>query len=133
MFALSIFAQAAQNGGGGAGGSGADPFFMPMLLIALLIPFYFVVLRPAQKQEKERKAMVAGVKKNDEVVTTGGIVGTVSHIKEKAVGDEDLIILRIDDKIKLPVLRSAVYRVVARTDAGTSEAAKEPEKETSGK
>jgi preprotein translocase subunit YajC len=131
MFALSIFAQAAQNGGGG--GSGGDPLFMPILLIALLIPFYFVVLRPAQRQEKERKAMVAGVKKNDEVVTTGGIVGTVSHIKEKAVGDEDLIILRIDDKIKLPVLRSAVYRVLNKTDASTTDAAKEPEKETSGK
>src|SRR5258708_3763593 len=107
MFALTLFAQAAQNGGQAPSGGGADPFSLPILLIALLVPFYFVVLRPAQKQDKERKAMVAGLKKGDEVVTTGGMIGTVAHIKEKGVGDEDIVTLKIDDKVKIPVLKSS--------------------------
>jgi preprotein translocase subunit YajC len=75
--------------------------------------------------------MVAELKKGDKVVTTGGMIGTVAQLEEKGLGDEDIVTLKIDDKIKIPVLKSSVYRVVTKADGGTP--APSETKETSGK
>ena len=135
MFMFSILAQAAPGGGGGGGSGGGGPDLILLMMVAFLPLFYFMVMRPAQRQEKERKATLAGLKKNDEVITNGGIVGTVVQIKEKAVAGEDVITLKIDDKIKIPVVRSGIHRVVTKSAAAPAEDAKDAakEKETSGK
>src|SRR4051794_11716575 len=79
------------DGGAGRPAGGFDPTMLLMFGV-ILFWFWLVVMRPAKKQEAERKARLTSLKRNDEVVTTGGIIGTVVGIKEKAggvVGEED--------------------------------------------
>jgi preprotein translocase subunit YajC len=108
-----LVAQAQQNGA--PAGGGIDPLggmFIPMLIILGLM--YFILMRPAQKQEKERKLKVYAIKRGDEVVFSGGILGTVVAIKEKTSGapaDGDEITVRTDGSNKLRVLRSSIYQV----------------------
>ena len=76
----------------------------PLLLIFFVM--YFVLIRPQQQQQKQLAKMQAALKKNDEVVTIGGIHGTVVNAKE------DTVTLRADDNVRLEVDRSAVARLV---------------------
>jgi preprotein translocase YajC subunit len=85
--------------------------FLPILL--MLVVGYFLLFRPMQKQEKQRQALVLSLKKNDKVVTSGGIIGVVDAIKEK----EDEVVL----KGGLHITKSSIVRVVK-----PEEAAKEP-------
>jgi preprotein translocase subunit YajC len=57
--------------------------FLPFILIALV--FYFVFFRPQSKQAKQHKAFLAALKKGDEVVTQGGIIGTVAAVEDRTV------------------------------------------------
>lgn len=76
---------------------------MPIFLIFII--FYFLLIRPQQKQEKERQAMLKNIKKNDEVVTAGGLHGVVLNLKDKTVT------VRIDDNVKVEIDRSAISRI----------------------
>ena len=73
---LAFIAQAGASGGGG-GLLG----FLPFVFILLII--YFLMLRPQMKKQKELGAMLASLKKNDEVITAGGLHGRIVHISEK--------------------------------------------------
>ncbi|MDD2865813.1 MAG: preprotein translocase subunit YajC [Candidatus Omnitrophota bacterium] len=75
----------------------------PLALIFLI--FYFILIRPQQKQQKEFKKMLESLKKNDQVVTVGGIHGTIINVKEKT------LIIRIDDNTRVEVDKSAVGRL----------------------
>ena len=91
-----------------------DPFTLPMILVGMGVLFWLMVLRPAQRQEQQRRKNLSTLKKNDDVVTAAGIIGTVVSIKEKtagAVSDEDEVVLRIEDNGRLRILRSAVVRI----------------------
>ncbi len=77
--------------------------FIPM--IAIFAIFYLLLIRPQQKKEKERQNMLKNVKKNDEIVTAGGVHGVVLNIKDKTVS------LRVDDNVKIEVDRDAIARV----------------------
>jgi preprotein translocase subunit YajC len=57
--------------------------FLPFILIALV--FYFVFFRPQQRQAKQHQSFVAALKKGDEVVTQGGIIGTVIAVEDRTV------------------------------------------------
>lgn len=76
---------------------------MPIFLIFII--FYFLLIRPQQKQEKERQLMLKNIKKNDEVVTAGGLHGVVLNLKDKTVT------MRIDDNVKVEIDRSAISRI----------------------
>ena len=54
--------------------------FIPLILIFVI--FYFFLIRPQQKRAKDHLAMVAGLKRGDEVITSGGIIGTVDRVME---------------------------------------------------
>src|SRR4051812_22432129 len=82
---LILAADAPPTEGGGAGVLGA---YLPIIVIFAL--GYLLLLRPARVQEKQRKAMVAALKKNDKIVNSGGIIGTVESIKDK----DDEVVLR---------------------------------------
>ena len=60
--------------------------FIPMVVIFVL--FYFMLLRPQLKQAKEQRAMIAALQKGDEVVTSSGIIGTVTKVAENVVSVE---------------------------------------------
>lgn len=77
--------------------------FVPLVLVMVI--FYFMLIRPQKKQERERHDMLGKIKKNDEVVTSGGIHGVVLNVKDKTVT------LRIDDNVKVEIDRSAIARV----------------------
>ena len=77
---------------------------LPIVLIFFVM--YFLLIRPQAKQQKELAKMQAGLKKNDEVVTIGGVHGTVVNLKEETVT------LRVDDNVRLEVDKTAVARRV---------------------
>ncbi|MFN3966843.1 MAG: preprotein translocase subunit YajC [Endomicrobiia bacterium] len=76
----------------------------PLILIFFI--FYFLLIRPQQKREKEHKKMLAGLKKGDNVITTGGIYGTITNVKP------DTVELKIDENTKIQLLKSAVAQVI---------------------
>lgn len=75
---------------------------LPMLGIGLL--FYFLLLRPQQKDQQRRQEALSQLKKNDKVVTIGGIVGTYVS------GDDRFIVIEVDKNTRLKMLRSAIQR-----------------------
>ena len=83
---------------------------LPLYLLGFGFIFYFLLLRPQQQQEQKRKAMIDAIKKNDKVVTTGGIYGTVTSVDPAA----DRVVLRIDDEkgVKVAFTRASVARVI---------------------
>lgn len=64
--------------------------------------FYFILIRPQQKRQKEHKDLVTSLKVNDEVITAGGIFGTITRVKDNSVW------LRVADKIEIEVLKSSI-------------------------
>ena len=75
--------------------------FMPFVLIFVI--FYFLLIRPQQKRQQELEKMTANLKKGDRVVTTGGIIGTVTGVQS------DYVVLKVGDQdTKIEVLKSAV-------------------------
>ena len=83
--------------------------FIPLILIFVI--FYFFLIRPQQKRAKDHKAMVAALKRGDEVVTSGGIVGKV----ERILG-EDKIDLSISDNVTVQVVQSTIQNVLNKPD-----------------
>lgn len=67
--------------------------------------FYFLIIRPQMKKQKEHVAMINGLKKNDEVVISGGIHGTIINIKEKT------FVVRVDENAKIEVDKTSVSYV----------------------
>ena len=98
--------------------------FMPIILMVVI--GYLLLFRPMQKQEKDRKAMVSSMRKNDEVVTSAGIIATVVKIEE---GGEQ-VVLKIDDNanVRMRVLKSSIVRVIPPKDSDDDER-KEDKKE----
>lgn len=74
--------------------------FMPFILVFFVM--YFLVLRPQRKKQKETEAMLADLKKGDKVVTSGGVVGIITGVKD------DIVVIKIGEGAKLEVLRSHV-------------------------
>ena len=79
--------------------------FIPLILIFVI--FYFFLIRPQQKKVKDHKNMVAALKRGDEVVTSGGIVGTIEK-----VNDDDKIDLQISDNVTVKVVRSTIQSLL---------------------
>jgi len=79
---------------------------MPLLLI--FIVFYFLLIRPQQKKQKEHEELIKKLEKNDEVVTTGGIHGTIVNVKDTTV------VLRVDDNTKIEFQKNCVAFVKKR-------------------
>ena len=83
--------------------------FIPLILIFVI--FYFFLIRPQQKKAKEHKAMVAALKRGDEVVTSGGIVGKV----ERILG-EDKLDLSISENVIVQVVQSTIQSILNKPD-----------------
>jgi len=77
--------------------------FFPLILIFVI--FYFLLIRPQKTKEKEHQKMLINLNKNDEVVTSGGIHGTIVNVKDKTV------ILRIDDNVKMEVEKNCIVSI----------------------
>ena len=106
-----------------AGGSSLLPFLIQV--VAIFAIFYFLLIRPQQKQRRQHEEALRNIKRGDEVVTAGGIVGEIVHIKEAVVDGaprktmDDRITIRSGES-RLIVERGRIAKVVAPTASGGS-------------
>lgn len=103
MFATPAYAQAA-----GAGG-GAFMQFVPLILIFVIM--YFLLIRPQQQKMKQHKAMVEALRRGDQIVTQGGLIGKVSKVK-----DDNEIEVELSEGVKVRVVRATVAQVLSKTE-----------------
>lgn len=104
MFATPAYAQAA----GSAGGAAAFAQFIPLVLIFAIM--YFLMIRPQQKRLKQHREMVSALKKGDQIVTQGGIIGKVVSVRD------DELEVEIASGVKVRLTRGSVSQVVSKTD-----------------
>ena len=83
--------------------------FVPLILIFVI--FYFFLIRPQQKKIKEHKLMVTSLKRGDEVITSGGIVGKI----EKILGD-DKVEISISENVNVEVVQSTIQNLVNKAN-----------------
>ncbi len=92
----------------------ANPLVSFMPLILIFVVFYFLLIRPQQKRQRQHEQMLKGLAKNDEVVTNGGIHGTIINVKDATV------ILRVDENVKLEVEKHSIAYVKKKRGEETS-------------
>lgn len=109
MIGLKIPLVLAQAGCGAAGGGG-DPLFMLGWFAILFALMYFIMIRPQLRKEKERKKMVEEIKSGDRVLFSGGILGTVTNVKDRT------LTVKIADNVKIEIARGAVIRPIEKDE-----------------
>jgi len=98
---VSILAQSPAPPGPAGGGLN---FFVPLIFIFVIM--YFIMIRPQKKRQDEQKKLVAALKTGDRVVTSAGIHGLISNVKEATV------MLKVADNVKIEIEKSAVTNVL---------------------
>ncbi|MDC3127722.1 preprotein translocase subunit YajC [Candidatus Pelagibacter bacterium] len=83
--------------------------FIPLILIFVI--FYFFLIRPQQKRVKDHKHMVENLKRGDEIITSGGIIGTIDKIME-----DDRIEVTISDNVKVQIIRSTITSLLKKEE-----------------
>lgn len=104
MFVTPAYAQAA----GSAGAGTAFAQFIPLILIFVIM--YFLMIRPQQKRLKQHREMVAAVKKGDQIVTQGGVLGKVTSVRD------DELEVEIAQGVRVRVVRTTVAQVLNKTE-----------------
>ncbi|MGR3757404.1 MAG: preprotein translocase subunit YajC [Tranquillimonas sp.] len=107
MFVTPAYAQAA----GGAGGAFAS--FVPLILIFAIM--YFLLIRPQQKKVKQHQKMVEALRRGDQVVTAGGLIGKVSKVK-----DDGEIEVELADGVRVRVVKATISQVISKTEPAAS-------------
>jgi preprotein translocase subunit YajC len=85
----------------------ANPIAQMIPFVLVFAIFYFLVIKPEKDKQKQHKQLINNVKKNDQVVTAGGIHGTVVNVKPTTV------IVRVDDNAKIEVDKEAITTIKA--------------------
>ena len=88
-----------------ATGEAPSPIIGFLPIIIMFVIFYFLLIRPQQKKQKDHLSMLKEIKKNDEIVTTSGIHGTIVNVKDET------FVLRVDDNVKIEISKTAVAYV----------------------
>ena len=83
--------------------------FIPLILIFII--FYFFLIRPQQKRVKDHKLMVDNIKRGDEIITSGGIIGTVDRVME-----DDRIEVTISENTKVQIIRSTITSLLKKEE-----------------
>jgi preprotein translocase subunit YajC len=83
--------------------------FIPLILIFII--FYFFLIRPQQKRVKDHKSMVESLKRGDEVITSGGIIGIVERVME-----DDRIEVVIGESTKVQILRTTITSLLKKEE-----------------
>ncbi|MFN3643886.1 MAG: preprotein translocase subunit YajC [Gemmobacter sp.] len=102
MFVTPAFAQSGDT-------ASALSSFIPLILIFAIM--YFLLIRPQQKKVKEHKAMVEALRRGDQVLTQGGIIGKVTKVKE----DGELEV-EIADGVRVRVIKGTIAQVLTKTE-----------------
>ncbi len=85
-----------------------------VLFAVMGVMFYFLLVRPQQRQRKEHDRLISNVKSGDEILTTGGIYGIVTNVKDKE------ITVKIADNVKVRLAKSAIAGVVKRSESDSA-------------
>ena len=83
--------------------------FIPLILIFVI--FYFFLIRPQQKRVKDHKTMVESLKRGDEIITSGGIIGTIDRVME-----DDRIEVNIGDNVKVQIIKSTITSLLKKEE-----------------
>lgn len=87
--------------------AGEPPAFLSFVpLVLMMVIFYFMLIRPQQKRQKEQDKFLSSLEKNQDVVTLGGLHGTIVAVKQ------DTVTLRVAENVRVEVDRSAIARSV---------------------
>lgn len=105
LFVTPAYAQAA----GAPGGAAAFGQFLPLILIFVIM--YFMLIRPQQKKAKEHRAMIEALRRGDQVLTSGGIIGKVTHVRE-----DGEVEVEIAAGVKVRVVKSTIAQVLSKTE-----------------
>ena len=87
--------------------------FVPLILIFVIM--YFLLIRPQQKKLKDHQKMVEALRRGDQVVTQGGLIGKVTKVK-----DDNEIEVELGDGIKVRVVKSTIAQVTSKTEPAAS-------------
>ena len=87
--------------------------FIPLILIFAIM--YLLLIRPQQKKLKEHQAMVAALRRGDQIITQGGLIGKVSKVK-----DDSEIEVELAENVKVRVVKSTVAQVISKTEPAAS-------------
>ena len=87
--------------------------FIPLILIFAIM--YLLLIRPQQKKLKEHQAMVAALRRGDQIITQGGLIGKVSKVK-----DDSEIEVELAENVKVRVVNSTVAQVISKTEPAAS-------------
>ncbi|TDE40811.1 preprotein translocase subunit YajC [Antarcticimicrobium sediminis] len=88
---------------------GAIGQFLPLILIFAIM--YFLLIRPQQKKVKDHQAMVSALRRGDQVVTQGGLIGKVSKVK-----DDNEIEVELAEGVKVRVVQSTIAQIISKTE-----------------
>ena len=110
MFISPAYAQ-----GAAAPGGGIFEMLLPMVLIFAI--FYFLLIRPQQKRMKDHRAKIAAVRRGDQVVTAGGLIGKVTKVTD------DEATVEIAEGVRVQVVKGTISDVVTKTEPATGKAA----------
>jgi len=110
MFAVLTMLAQSPSGGAPKGGSGGNVMFFGMIL--MLGVFFFVMMRGNRSQQKKKQSMLNAMKKNDRVMTIGGVIGTIVSVKENEV------VVKVDEasNTKMTFIKRAIQQVLAEDD-----------------
>ena len=92
----------------GSPAAGPSPMANILLLVGMFVVFYFLLIRPQQKRAKEHKNLIAALKKGDEVVTSGGLLGKLVAL------DDYFVTVQLADNVEVKVQRSAISNVMPK-------------------
>ena len=99
-----------------------------IMIVAMIAVFYFLMIRPENKRKKEAEQMRSAVKTGDEIVTIGGIIGTVVNVK-----DEKIVIETSADQVRIELAKWAISSNETATAAAKAEAKKRQEEKAKAK
>ena len=107
---MSAFAQAQP--------AGPNPLGNILLLVGFIAIFYFIMIRPQQKQAKAHKSMVASLKKGDEVIIGGGVMGNITQV------NETIVQVQVANNVELTVQRQSIATLLPKGTLKNSKADK---------
>ena len=97
-------------GGGGGGQADANPIAQLLPFVLMFVVLYMLILRPQMKKQKNQQKMIDELEKGARIVTSGGIHGVITNLKD------DLINVKVAENVKIDISRAAVSRVKNGTD-----------------
>jgi len=97
-----------------SGGSSAPGWVSLMPLVAMGVIFWFLIIRPQMRQQKQHREKIAAIKKGDQVLTGGGLVGKVTRV------DDDYADIEISNGVKVKALKSTIADIIPPPGAGAA-------------